>query len=237
MVNILPLFVQSASVKKNGKCLLGPVDLELGETGLTIVLGPNGAGKSTLLRLLHGLEKPSEGRVRFAAPRAEAYAQQAFVFQTPVMLRRTVLGNLTYPLTTHGTKRPEAQKQALTWLKAIGLAGHEHQRASQLSGGERQKLALARALIRAPQLLFLDEPCANLDGASTRDIEGLIIKARETGTRILMATHDLGQARRLATDVLFLNKGKVTEAASADSFFNSPQTPEAQAFLKGDLVI
>ena len=237
MVSILPLSVQSATVDKNGKRLLGPVDLELGETGLTIVLGPNGAGKSTLLRLLHGLEKPSQGRLRFAAPRAEAYAEQAFVFQTPVMLRRTVLGNLTYPLTAHGTSRTNAEKQALTWLKTIGLAGHEHQRASQLSGGERQKLALARALIRAPQLLFLDEPCANLDGASTRDIEGLILKARATGTRILMATHDLGQARRLASDVLFLNQGLIIESAPANRFFETPQTPEAKAFLKGDLVL
>jgi tungstate transport system ATP-binding protein len=237
MVSILPLSVQNASVTRNGKRLLGPVDLEIMANGLTIILGPNGAGKSTLLRLMHGLEKPSGGRVRFTAPRAEAYAQQAFVFQTPVMLRRTVLGNLTYPLTLHGTKRANAEKQALIWLKSTGLAGHEHQLASALSGGERQKLALARALIRAPQLLFLDEPCANLDGASTRDIERLILEARNTGTRILMATHDLGQARRLATDVLFLNKGRITESASAESFFNSPKTPEAQAFLKGDLVL
>lgn len=237
MVNILPLSVQNAIVEKDGKRLLGPVNLDLGETGLTIVLGPNGAGKSTLLRLLHGLEKPSEGRLQFAAPRQETYAKQAFVFQTPVMLRRTVLGNLIYPLTAHGTMRVEAKKQALTWLKSIGLEGHEHQRASQLSGGERQKLALARALIRAPQLLFLDEPCANLDGASTRDIEGLILKARKTGTRILMATHDLGQARRLATDVLFLNKGQIIESSPADAFFKTPQTTEAQAFLKGDLVL
>ena len=237
MVSILPLSLQSATVDKNGKRLLGPVDLELGNAGLTIVLGPNGAGKSTLLRLLHGLEKPSEGRLRYAAPRPVAYAQQTFVFQTPVMLRRTVLGNLTYPLTAHGTQRTEAQKQALTWLNMIGLAGHESQRASQLSGGERQKLALARALIRAPQLLFLDEPCANLDGASTRDIERLILKARDDGTRILMATHDLGQARRLASDVLFLNKGQIIESGPATAFFETPQTPEAQAFLKGDLVL
>ncbi|WP_298676506.1 ATP-binding cassette domain-containing protein [uncultured Lentibacter sp.] len=237
MVNILPLSVQNASVTRNGKHLLGPVDLEIGPTGLTIVLGPNGAGKSTLLRLLHGLEKPSAGRVRYAAPRSKAFALQAFVFQTPVMLRRTVLGNLTYPLTVHGMARHEAEKQALTWLKTLGLSGHEQQRASQLSGGERQKLALARALIRAPQLLFLDEPCANLDGAATRDIERLILEARAAGTRILMATHDLGQARRLATDVLFLNKGQVVESAPADAFFEAPQTQEAQAFLKGDLVL
>ena len=237
MVSILPLKVTGATVERGGKRLLGPIDLELGTAGLTIVLGPNGAGKSTLLRMLHGLERPGTGRVRYAAPREVAFAHQAFVFQTPVMLRRSVLGNLTYPLTAHGTKRAEAEKQALTWLKKLGLAGHEHQRASQLSGGERQKLALARALIRAPQLLFLDEPCANLDGASTRDIERLILAARESGTRILMATHDLGQARRLASDVLFLNKGHIVETAPATRFFEAPTAPEAQAFLNGDLVL
>lgn len=237
MVNILPLTVTDATVERGGKRLLGPINLELGASGLTIILGPNGAGKSTLLRMLHGLERPGTGRVRYAAPRDAAFARQAFVFQTPVMLRRSVLGNLTYPLTAHGTKRAEAEKQALIWLNKLGLAGHEHQRASQLSGGERQKMALARALIRAPQLLFLDEPCANLDGASTRDIERLILAARDSGTRILMATHDLGQARRLASDVLFLNKGRIIETATATRFFEAPTAPEAQAFLKGDLVL
>ncbi len=237
MVSILPLSLKNATVERDGKRLLGPVSLDVQAQGLTIVLGPNGAGKSTLLRLMHGLEKPSAGRVRYAVPRREAFAQQAFVFQTPIMLRRTVLGNLSYPLTTHGISRAEAEKHSLTWLKRLGLAGHESQRASLLSGGERQKLALARALIRKPQLLFLDEPCANLDGAATQDIERLICEARDGGTRILMATHDLGQARRLASDVLFLHNGEVLEDSPAESFFEAPQTDAAKAFLKGDLVL
>ena len=237
MVSILPLNLTDVTVERDGKRLLGPVSLTVEAGGLTIVLGPNGAGKSTLLRLMHGLVKPSSGRVRYAASRDRAYAHQAFVFQMPIMLRRSVLGNLSYPLTSHGTARAEADKQSLTWLKRLGLEGHEHQRASLLSGGERQKLALARALIRKPELLFLDEPCANLDGAATQDIEHLIAEARDNGTRIFMATHDLGQARRLASDVLFVHHGKVLENASADAFFESPHTPEAQAFLKGDLIL
>ena len=237
MVSILPLSLNDVVVERDGKRLLGPVSLDIRADALTIVLGPNGAGKSTLLRLMHGLVKPTSGRVRFAAPRGEAYAHQAFVFQTPIMLRRTVLGNLCYPLTAHGISHAEAEKKALTWLKTLGLDGHETQRASQLSGGERQKLALARALIRKPELLFLDEPCANLDGAATQDIERLIGEARAGGTRILMATHDLGQARRLADDVLFLHHGEVLEHAPAKAFFEAPQTDEVKAFLNGDLVI
>ena len=236
MVSILPLTLTQATVSRGDKRLLGPVDLTVKAGGLTIVLGPNGAGKSTLLRLMHGLEPPTSGRLRYAAPRGQAYAQQAFVFQTPVMLRRSVLGNLSYPLTAHGMSRGEAEQQALTWLKTLGLDTHANQRASQLSGGERQKLALARALIRKPELLFLDEPCANLDGAATRDIERLISEARSAGTRIIMATHDLGQARRLADDVLFIHQGLIHEQAKATVFFDAPQTPEARGFIQGDLI-
>ncbi|MBU2980525.1 ATP-binding cassette domain-containing protein [Lentibacter algarum] len=236
MVSILPLTLSQATVSRREKRLLGPIDLTLEAGGITIVLGPNGAGKSTLLRLMHGLEKPSSGKLRYAAPRALAYSQQAFVFQTPVMLRRSVLGNLSYPLTTHKMPRAEAEKQSLTWLKRLGLGSHTSQRASQLSGGERQKLALARALIRQPELLFLDEPCANLDGAATRDIERLIIEAGASGTRIIMATHDLGQARRLADDVLFVHHGLIHEQSEAATFFDNPKTTEARSFLKGDLI-
>lgn len=237
MVSALPLTASSVSVVRDGMRLLGPVDLEIAAGGLTIVLGPNGAGKSTLLRVLHGLERPSEGRVRYACARAEAFKRQAFVFQAPIMLRRTALANLAYPLRVHGQGRAEAEKQALTWLKTIGLGEHGQIRASRLSGGERQKLALARALIRKPELLFLDEPCANLDGQSIRDIEAILQDVRASGTRLVMATHDLGQARRLADDVLFLHGGQVLEAGAADAFFNAPQTPQAKAFLQGDLVI
>lgn len=237
MVSLLPITAKGVSVIRDGKTLLGPLDLALSGGGLTIVLGPNGAGKSTLLRVLHGLERPSAGRVRYACARAEAFKRQAFVFQMPIMLRRTALANLAYPLRVHGQGRAQAEKQALTWLNKIGLSDHGQIRASRLSGGERQKLALARALIRKPELLFLDEPCASLDGHSIRDIEAILQEVRASGTRLVMATHDLGQARRLADDILFLHGGRVLEQGAAEAFFNAPQTPQATAFLKGDLVI
>ena len=105
-----------------------------------------------------------------------------------------------------------------------------------ISGGEKQKLAVARALINTPEILFLDEPCANLDGRSTREIEAVLKQAELAGTRIVMATHNLGQARRLAGDVIFVHGGKILEITPANTFFDSPQTPQAKAFIQGDIV-
>lgn len=237
MVSLFPLTADGLIIERNEKRILGPFDLTLKQGGLTVVLGPNGAGKSTLLRALHGLEKPTRGRIRYACPRPEAFKQQAFVFQSPVLLRRTVLGNLAYPLRIHGVSKQDAERKAKNWLERLGLAERAQLRASSLSGGERQKLALARALIRKPELLFLDEPCASLDGHATQEIEALLQEAKTQGTRILMTTHDLGQAKRLADDVLFLHEGSCLEAAPAARIFTEPQTKQAAAFLKGDLVL
>lgn len=237
MVDLLPLTLTDASVRKEGKTLLGPLSLTLTGTDTTILLGPNGAGKSTLLRLMHGLDRPASGSVTWAAPRQTAHLHQAFVFQQPILLRRSVLDNIAYPLIAHGTARAAAREAARNWLSRIGLSVHTDRPANSLSGGERQKMAMARALIRAPSVLFLDEPCSNLDGQATAEIEALLHEARNAGTRLVMATHDLGQARRLATDILFLHKGRLLEHGPADPFFTRPATPEATAFLQGDIVL
>lgn len=231
---ILPLTVTAATVHRKGRRLLGPVDLTLGPGGITVVVGPNGAGKTTLLRLLHGLERRSGGQVRWAVPLSEAHSQQAFVFQSPVMLRRTTLENLTYPLRIHGHDRASALEKAQDWLGRIGMNEQASQPATRLSGGEKQKLALARALIRAPQVLFLDEPCASLDGAAVRDIEQILQGAARTGTRIVMSTHNLGQARRLAQDALFLHHGEILERGP--NLLSAPDRAETQAFLNGDIL-
>ncbi|PVA11677.1 sulfate ABC transporter ATP-binding protein [Pelagivirga sediminicola] len=225
-----------ACVHRRGKRLIGPVDLVLEGAGLTALIGPNGAGKSTLLKAMHGLERLSMGRIKWACGAAQAQRAQAFVFQTPVMLRRSVLDNLAYPLRLHGTPREAARAAGVEWCERIGLAGMEGRQATVLSGGEKQKLALARALICAPQLLFLDEPSASLDGRATREIEALLRLATQAGTRIVMATHDMGQARRLAREVVFLRSGKVHEHAPAAEFFDAPSTDAAAAFLAGDIV-
>ena len=235
-MSILPLTLEGAEARRKGKTLVGPVDLSLDGAGLTMLMGPNGAGKSTLLRLMHGLERCAEGRVAWAAPEKEAREAQAFVFQTPILMRRSALDNIAYPLRLRGQRLKAARARAEIWGEKVGIAHVLHQPALSLSGGERQKLALARALIAAPEMLFLDEPCAALDGRATREIEQILRDARQGGTRIVMSTHDQGQARRLADEILFLNKGRVREAAPGPEFLSAPRTDEARAFLNGDLL-
>lgn len=233
---ILPLTITGAVVKRRGKTLLGPVDFTVSAQGSTIVMGPNGAGKTTLLRALHGLEKLSAGRVDWQVPVAETLQRQAFVFQTPIMMRRSVRDNLAYPLILHGMPRAQAHAMAADWAARVGLRAAMDQQAPQLSGGEKQKLALARALMRNPDIVFLDEPCANLDGRSTREIETILKTAQVGGTRIIMSTHDIGQARRLASDIVFLMHGQIIETAQAQDFFDAPKTRQAAALLKGEIV-
>lgn len=233
---ILPLTMSGAVVKRRDTVLLGPVDLTFAPTGCTIIMGPNGAGKTKLLRALHGVERLAEGQVTWQVPVAEAQAHQAFVFQAPIMLRRSVLDNLAYPLRLGGAAKDKARAEAASWAAKVGLGDALNRAAPRLSGGEKQKLALARALIRKPQIVFLDEPCANLDGPATREIEALLKEAQAQGTRIVMATHDVGQAKRLADDVVFLMHGKIIEEGAAQAFFAAPQTRQAIAHLQGDIV-
>lgn len=233
---ILPLTVTNLEVRRRGKRLLGPVTHRFAPGGLTAIIGPNGAGKTTLLRALHGLER-SQGEIRWAVPTAEARAAQAFVFQAPTTLRRNLRDNIAFPLILNGLPRAQARARAETAAHEVGLGALLDVPASHLSGGECQKMALARALMIAPQLLFLDEPCASLDGAATREIEAILQRAREAGTTILMSTHEMGQARRLADHVLFLHRGRILEHGPAEAFFDAPQTPEAQAHLNGDIVL
>lgn len=236
MVALLPLKLTGASVKRRGQRLLGPVDLTLDGHGITTVIGPNGAGKTSLLRLIHGLERSREGTVRWSAPEREARQAQAFVFQTPIMMRRSVLDCIAYPLVLHGVPKANAREQARKAAADVGLSDALDLPAQQISGGEKQKLAIARALIGSPQVLLLDEPTSNLDGRATREIEEILLRARDEGTRILMSTHDMGQARRLADEVIFLARGPLLEQGPADRFFEAPNSVEGRAFLDGRIV-
>ena len=233
---MLPLTVSGATVVRRGKRILGPVDRVFEPEGVTIVMGPNGSGKTTLLRVLHGLERLSDGRVGWQVSDEEARARQAFVLQTPVMMRRSVQANLAFPMQLRRAARAEIIKQTEVWAHRIGLGNMLAQSAKRLSGGEKQKLALARALILNPDVLFLDEPCANLDGRATREIETILQDAARGGTRIIMATHDLGQARRLATEFIFMLNGKIHEEGAAAEIMARPKARETLAFLKGDIV-
>ncbi|MGR3468815.1 MAG: energy-coupling factor ABC transporter ATP-binding protein [Shimia sp.] len=233
---LFPLHVVEAETRRRGQRLVGPVSLTLTGAGATVLVGPNGSGKTSLLRLLHGAARLSRGRVDWAVPTAQAQRAQAFVFQTPVMLRRSVLDNLIYPLRIRRVPRAKAILSAERWAAKVGLSHMLARPAPVLSGGERQKLAIARALITGPQVLFLDEPCAALDGRATREVEAILTAAKAEGTRLILSTHDMGQARRLADDVVFLLDGRVLETGPAAPFFARPATPEAAAFLNGDIV-
>ena len=233
---ILPLVVRDALVRRRGKVLVGPVNLTVAESGFTIVIGPNGSGKTTLLRMMHGIERLSGGTLNWAAPVATARKRQSFVFQTPIVMRRNVRDNLAFPLQLTGTPRNEARQKAEEWTLRCDLKEAFMRPARVLSGGERQKLALARALIRSPEILFLDEPCANLDGRAVREIEEILQHACRSGIRIVMSTHDMGQARRLASEVAFVYRHRIHEFGPAEQFFQSPSTSEASAFINGDIV-
>lgn len=232
MSPLFPLTLRDVRVRRRGKSVLGPISLTVENGGPLVVIGPNGSGKTTLLRVMHGIERISDGRVEWAA---HDPAKHSYVFQHPTVLRRSVAQNLAYPLNLMGVPKDAVSQACAEWLTKINMVDFGDTPATQLSGGERQKLAIARALIRQPDLLFLDEPTANLDGHTTREIEDLLGHANATGTRIVMATHDMGQARRLAAHVIFMKGGKIREQGTCEALTN-PQTADLAAFLKGDIV-
>lgn len=233
--SILPLTLDRAGYAVGGKALLSDISLTVRPGRRLVVMGANGAGKSLLLRLCHGLIDPTDGQRRWAdgSTRAEA---QAMVFQRPVMLRRSVAANLDYPLALKGLPRDRRAETVARTLDRFGLRALADRPARLLSGGEQQRLALARAWAMAPQVLFLDEPCSALDPSATRIIEEMIGQFSDDGITIVMTTHNLGQARRLAQDVAFLHRGRLLEHAAAETFFPGPRTPEARAFLAGELI-
>ena len=237
--SIHPATVQSLTFQAGGQTLLDRVDLALDRTSTTVIMGPNGAGKSLLLRLLHGLLTPSAGAVQWngRAPGRAVRRRQAMVFQKPVLLRRSVLGNVTYALKVHGLPRRQRRARAQEALADAGLERLARRSARVLSGGEQQRLALARAWATRPEVLFLDEPTANLDPAGAHAVERMIAAIKDQGTKIVLTTHDLGQARRLADEVVFLHRGRLVERSPAQSFFDQPQSDQARAFLAGDLVL
>ncbi|MBM7068000.1 ATP-binding cassette domain-containing protein [Actibacterium sp. 188UL27-1] len=236
MVAVLPLDLKAATVRRRGRHIIGPVTLQVKAGPPTIVLGPNGAGKTTLLQLFHGLVRASSGQVSWAVDMPQADLAQAYVFQTPTLMRRSVQDNIAYPLIVRGVARRAARRQASEAAQSVGLGAHLEAPAHVLSGGERQKLSIARAMITEPQVLFLDEPTTNLDGRSVREIEEMLMAAVARGTKVVMATHDLGQARRLAGDVIFIYNKGIHEHGPASGFLDAPVTPEAAAFLNGDIL-
>ena len=234
--DLTPIQFVDLSVVLGQKLILDKINCKIKSNSITAVLGPNGAGKSIFLQTINGLVSIQSGRLTFNSMQnnQEIREQQAMVFQTPVLLRRTVMANMQFVSNLRNKKSNQLRKNL---LDKVGLEGSEEKPARLLSGGEKQRLSMARALIVNPNLLLLDEPTANLDPYSLNLIEDLVLEENSIGKTIIFTTHDMSQAKRLATDVIFLNKGKVLEQTISKTFFKSPKTLEAQKYINGEILI
>jgi len=237
LVTDLPIRLDRVTVSIRGAVLLDSVTLQIESGAPTILIGPNGSGKTSLLHAAMGLLAPTLGRITWGGVEESPPSRRAFVFQRPVMLRRTVADNLRYALCVACVPRTQHEARIEELLTLVGLESLGRRPARQLSGGEQQRLALARALARNPAVLFLDEPTASLDPASTKAIENMIGTVAASGIKVVMSTHDLGEARRLGGDIVLLHRGRVIERGTVPEFFVSPQTAEAKSFITGDLLL
>ncbi len=235
----LPVELKGLVYAAGGKPIISEIDLAIESRRVSVIMGPNGAGKSVLLRLMHGLIPPSKGEILWAGRPMDRLIsrQQAMVFQRPVLLRRSAAANVSHALGLRGVERGERAIRVDEALKLARLEVHASTPARVLSGGEQQRLCLARAMSLEPDVLFLDEPTSSLDPASTLAIELLLLNAQRRGIKVILVTHDVGQARRLAHDVIFMHHGRVIEHQDAESFFAHPQSESACAFLRGGLVL
>jgi tungstate transport system ATP-binding protein len=233
----LPIEFEGVTVASGSVTILDDVSLIFDGGAPTILIGPNGSGKSTLLRVAMGLLPPSRGRVTWGGRTGVPPLRRAIVFQRPVMLRRSAGANIRFALGAAGVPRADHARRTGELLELVGLAPLADRAARRLSGGEQQRLALARALACDPAVLFLDEPTASLDPVATKAVEDIIRAVSARNIKVVMATHDLGEARRLAGDIVMLHRGRIVERGPAASFFDTPQSCEARAFLAGDLLI
>lgn len=234
---LMPLTLNDVCFEVPNKRIIDHINVCISGNGITVILGPNGAGKSVLLRLLHGLLEPSSGEIMWGGRELseEVRKRQALVFQRPVMMRRSVRDNIRFVLSLRGFK--DHQQRLEKALVAAGLDAQADQPAVKLSGGEQQRLAIARALATDPEVLILDEPSSNLDPGATLAIEQMIQRAQGAGTKIILVTHDLGQAKRVGDEVIFMHQGRIVEHGACDTFFSNPKTEEARAYLAGVLLL
>jgi tungstate transport system ATP-binding protein len=233
----LPIVLQEASLVAREVTILDRVTLSFMPGAPTVLIGPNGAGKTSLLRLAMGLIEPTAGQVTWGGRLRVPPDRRAIVFQRPVMLRRSASANIEYALASGGLARAQWRARIEELLDTVGLTGLGDRPARRLSGGEQQRLALARALARDPEVLFLDEPTASLDPAATKAIEDIVRSIAARGIKVVMTTHDLGEARRLAGEVMLMHRGRVIETGPAAEFFAGPRTNDGRRFIAGELLI
>jgi tungstate transport system ATP-binding protein len=233
----LPILFAGVDIRRGTTGLLRNLSFTISAGPPTVVIGPNGSGKSTLLRAAMGFIEPTSGGITWGGRTVPSPTGRAIVFQRPVMLRRSCAGNLRYALRAAGAEDAGRKNRVADLLRIVGLETLAERPARKLSSGEQQRLALARALARNPAVLFLDEPTASLDPAGTKAIEDLVRAVSDRGVKVVMATHDLGEARRLAGEILLLHRGELIESRPAQKFFADPCTDAAKRFIAGELLI
>ncbi|ASJ72567.1 energy-coupling factor ABC transporter ATP-binding protein [Granulosicoccus antarcticus] len=239
LLGVHSVSAEALRIERAGRVLLSIDSIEFGATGCCGIVGPNGAGKSLLVRTLCGLMRPDEGRVYWAgsAPDAARRHQVGLLLQRPVLLRRNAVQNIVYALRAAGLSRKASVEQAQRALEESGLAAVREVPSHRLSGGEQQRVALARALALKPDMLFLDEATANVDPASTLVIEQQLLGAMRAGLKVVMVSHDVGQVRRLANEVVLMHKGQIVEQSSRTTFFEQTNNPVSRRWLAGELLV
>ena len=233
-INCLPIYIKDLSFILDEKKILSSLNLSINSDDVTVIMGPNGAGKSIFLKILNGILTPTSGYITWNGKKnfSETLNIQAFVFQKPILLRRSVIANLDY---IDGIFKYEKNLNKEQLLEIVQLLKQKKQPARMLSLGEQQRLSLIRSLMLRPNLLLLDEPTANLDPASTKIIEDIVLNLKMMGTKIIFVTHNILQAKRIADDIIFLNKGKMVEHLDKAEFFSNSKSIEVQNYLNGIL--
>lgn len=236
----MSVHLQLTEIKKYYKSVkaLNSVSLEMQGDRIIVLLGVNGAGKTTLMRIMAGLENPDSGKYLFNHQSIDAKALRqvsTLVFQKTAMFSMNVYDNLAFGLKIRDGPKEEIPKKVAEALHAVRLSGFEKRRAKKLSGGEQQRIALARAFLLDSQVLLLDEPTANLDPNSATIIEKAIISKKSSQRIIVMATHNLSQARRMADEIVHIYNGDVVEVAKPQEFFENPASEITRKFINGEL--
>ena len=233
-INCLPIFIKDLTLILDNRKILSSLNLSINSDDVTVIMGPNGAGKSLFLKILNGILTPTSGCITWNNKKqfSDTINTQAFVFQKPILLRRSVIANLDYMDSVLGYKK-KISKDRL--LEIVQLKKQKNQPARMLSLGEQQRLSLIRSLMLRPNLLLLDEPTANLDPASTKIIEDIILNLKMMGIKIIFVTHNILQAKRIADEIIFLNEGKMVEHLNKQEFFSNSKSIEVQNYLNGIL--
>ena len=234
--SLTPIVVSNLSILLGEIKILDKINCKIHNESIIAILGPNGAGKSMFLKSINGLIGVESRKIYFNSREINDHIRKdmALVFQKPTLLRRTVLENMQFVLEK---KNKISNLQITNLLQRVGLDIYKYKPARLLSGGEQQRLSLARALLINPSLLLLDEPTANLDPYSLNLIEEIILDENKKGKTIILTTHDMGQAKRLAKEILFFNKAKLLEQTKAINFFKKPKTKEAQSYINGKILL